>query len=154
MLYSTQIVGYRVKSGAVGLKIETEWTSEIDDLNLTGTVQHAYIQKVKGRTRLFLIDSANDLVFVNIRDGKRDDDITVSLPPFNTLKSQSSRLVLSSSEKLLFHKITESTQSECQMPSAVVDLTFELHNPGTLYVLTEDRKVSRIDDKCGVSETV
>jgi hypothetical protein len=86
--YKTQIVGYRVKNTAEGhLKIESEWTSEITDYNLSGEVKNAFIQKVKGRTRLFLVDSSNTLTFLNMRDGKKDTDLSISLPPFDSLKS-------------------------------------------------------------------
>ena len=40
------------------------------------------------------------------------------------------------------------------MSTKVVDFTFEMHNPNTLYVLTADKKVSKVNDKCEVSATV
>ena len=40
------------------------------------------------------------------------------------------------------------------MSTTIVDFTFEMHNPNTLYVLTDDKKVSKVNDKCEVSSTV
>jgi len=54
------------------LNITAEWTHSFKNLNITTKVKQSFVSKIRGRTRVCLLDDLNNLVFVG-KDGKVDE---------------------------------------------------------------------------------
>lgn len=68
-------------------KISQDWSRTLSELSVENGLKQAFIGKVKGRTRVCLLDNENNLVLVG-KDSKPEEIIALGTSEISRFKSQ------------------------------------------------------------------